>query len=144
MYAEKMIRGISDPGWVSDGYASAALFQFKESNRLEGFSELSINWYDDEGALDHILNQKKETGNIQFKGGAAILSKESVNSINKIPQYIGTTHFDRDILPDNRYHGNIIISSNLHKMAKLGISQYLAMHVEDIIPSKSKTEIKKK
>ena len=139
-----MIRGISDPSWVSDGYASAALFQFKESNRREGFSELSINWYDDEGALDQILSQRKEKDNtIQFKGGAAILSKESVASINKIPRYIGTTHFDRDELPDNKYHGNILISNNLHKMAKLGIQHYLAMHVEDIISPKSKTEMKK-
>ena len=141
MYAEKMIRGISDPSWVSDdGYASASLFQFKESNRLEGFLELSINWYDDEGALEQIFNQRKKDGGIQFKGGAAILSKKSVNSINKIPQYIGTTHFDRDKLPDNRYHGNIMISSNLHKMARLGISHYLAMHVEDIIAPKFKTD----
>ena len=57
MYAERMIRGISDPNWIIDErWASGALFQFKESTRFKEVSELSINWYDDEGALEHILN----------------------------------------------------------------------------------------
>ena len=141
MYADKIIRGVPNPKMVDvDGRPSGELFQFDKSNRVEGFSELSINWYDDEGALEHIFHQRKEDGSIQFKGGAAIILRSSIDTLMNRPLYPGLIYYDRDKLPDNKYHGNILRKTDLSKPTRNIIAQSIAMFTEFVIPHTSLNE----
>jgi len=134
-YPEKMLRGISIPDWIDeDGRLSAAAFQFDTANRTDGYEETSINWYDEENALTVLLTQQKEnTDSLQFKGGVAILPKEWVDTMMKNPTGNGIISYERQELPNNKYHGNLLRSSSLHKSQKTMISSTLAMGVEKII-----------
>jgi len=134
MYAEKMIRGIPNPQWIdSEGRPSGELFQFDESARVPEFSELSINWCDDDGAIEQLFSQQKKDGTIQFKVGAAIIPRSSLEFLINQPLYKGLIKYDRDKLPDNDYHGNILRKSDLPKATRNIIAQSIAITVEAII-----------
>jgi hypothetical protein len=136
-YSEKILRGISDPSGINeDGRPSAAAFQFVIVDRTDGFEEASINWFDDEKALDILLNQRKEDTNaLQFKGGVAILSKNWVDIMIKNPAGNGIINYERNELLNNKYHGNLLRLASLSKSQKIMISSTLAMGVEKIIPN---------
>ncbi len=132
-YAEKLIRGILNPQWIdSDRRLSGEIFQFNESDHVKGFSETSINWYDDKGALEHILSQrKKDEDTPKYKGGAAIIPRCDINSLIDSP-FKGLVRYNRNALPDNKYHGNILLKSGLPKSIKNAISQSIALCAETI------------
>jgi hypothetical protein len=133
-YADKLLRGISNPQWIdAEGRPSGELFQFDVSSRIEGFSETSINWYDDEGALEHILSQrKKDEDTFQFKAGAAVIPRNSIDFLVNQPLYNGLIKYDRDELPDNKYHGNILRKTDLPKQTRNIISQSIAITIESV------------
>jgi hypothetical protein len=134
VYSDKLIRGISNPQMIDDqGKASGELFHFEDSGRIEGFSEVSINWYDDEGALDHILNQRKQDSAIQFKVGAAIILRNDIDHLIEL-LFKNLIYYDRDKLPDNIYHGNILRKSEVTKQIKTTISQAIALKVNYFVP----------
>ena len=123
-----------------DGRPSGGLFQFKESAHTAGFSELSINWYDDEGALTQIFDQRKDDESIQFKGGAALISRNNIDTIIKQSLFGADICYERRELDNNKYHGNILRKTNLSKQASNTISQAIAVFVEKIIPNPSAEE----
>jgi hypothetical protein len=103
-YPEKLLRGISDLGWINaDGFVSAAAFQFTAaSDRMDSFEEASVNWYDDEGALSSLLNKRKEnTDVLQFKGGAAVLARQYIDILLSKPAGKGNLSYERQALKDN-------------------------------------------
>ncbi|GAB6393326.1 MAG: hypothetical protein MdMp014T_2699 [Treponematales bacterium] len=137
-FPEKLLRGISDKNWIDDnGRISAAAFQFDPGiDRTDDFEEASINWYDDDEALNILLMQHKESDEtLQFKGGVGVLPKNWVDTMMKNPSGIGIINYERHELPNNKYHGNLLRLSSLPKNQRTMISATLAMGVERIIPS---------
>jgi hypothetical protein len=134
-YPEKMLRGISDQNSIdADGRVSAGAFQFRPSaTRVDAFEEASINWYDDEESLKLILNQQKDDGSLQFKFGIAVLPKECVDRMKTTLTGKGSIDYERSLLPDNKYHGNLLMLNSLTKQIRSTISGALAMGVEEII-----------
>lgn len=133
-YADKLIRGISGPQMIdAQGKASGELFQFEDNTRIEGFTEVSINWYDDEGALEHILNQRKQDNAIQFRAGAAIILRSDIDLLIE-RLFKNWIYYDRDKLPDNKYHGNILRKIEVTKQIKTTISQAIALSINYIVP----------
>ena len=70
-YPDVFIRGVSRDNAefiTEEGYVTQAAFAFDdydaESRNDDGFRELSINWLDDDGAIQTLLNQVN-----QRKGG---------------------------------------------------------------------------
>lgn len=134
-FSDKMIRGISSPQYIdAEGRASAELFQFESNNRNDGFTEASINWYDEEHALAHLLNQRKKGGDdFQFRVGAAIIAKVWIDDLMNKPMAKELISYERKPEDDNQYHGNLLRKDNLEKSIRTVIAASMAMCVEKII-----------
>lgn len=113
-YPKSFIRGISGSQSIDQkGYVKADLFMFDEKQKIkrdDNKCELSINWYDDEGAMQEILHRIKKD-HIQFKVGAAVVDTEDLEEIKKTPQINKLFDYERKIdeqNKDNVYHGNLL------------------------------------
>ena len=136
-YPDKFIRGVSNPSFVdADGRASAEIFQFDDMNREDGFFESSINWYDDENALQLIMEQRKEKDEqtYQFRYGAAIIERFDADRIIRNPLYKDVFRYERSPLEGNQYHGNLLRKDNaLEKRIRNVIASSLALNAQ-LIP----------
>jgi hypothetical protein len=135
-YPDYLIRGIPNPDFLDeDGLPSAGLFNFNkpESVRLPSYREESINWYDDEEAIRHTFNQRKEDDSIQFKAGIAILPRSELDKIKNNPNVRQRFDYERYRLPTNQYHGNMLVKMDTPKPLIRKIAAQLALNVNRII-----------
>ena len=134
-YPEKLLRGISNTEYIDEsGRVSASLFQFGDTVREDGFSEASINWLDDESAIECTMNQLKKDGNIQFKAGVAVLPRNWIDTLMRQPTGSGVLSYERAQLEGNLYHGNLLRKDDvINKQIKNVIAASIAMGVERII-----------
>jgi len=135
-YPGELIRGIPNSDFIdNEGRVSALLFQFYDVDRLDGFSEASINWYDNEHALELTLDQKKQNDNdtYQFKVGAAIISRVRLDAARQSPNAKGAISYERRVIEGNPYHGNILLKSGLTKQIRTMLAGNIAMCTERII-----------
>ena len=130
-YPNSMIKGIANDSFIDDdGSPSASLFSFQPREHIQrpdGYLEESINWYDDEGALTHILEQLKEDGDPKFKIGCAILLKEDIDQIRRRPFVQSYLEYERRPIDENPYHGNLLLSDKVAKSVKRKISATIAL-----------------
>jgi hypothetical protein len=133
-YPDKFIRGISSPEYVDEaGRASAALFQFWDTNREDDFFESSINWYDDEDALRLIMEQRKEKDEtrFQFESGVAIISRSEADRIRANISYSSIFAYERSPIVGNDYHGNLLRKDKcIKKSIQTVIAASLAMNAQ--------------
>jgi len=133
-YPKKFIRGVSNPQFVdSDGRASAEIFQFDDMGRTDGFSESSINWYDDEEALRLVMEQRKDNAETtyQFRYGVAIVERFDADRIISNPLYKNVFSYERAPLKANQYHGNLLRKdSALEKRIRNVIASGLALNAQ--------------
>jgi hypothetical protein len=104
--------------------------------RATGELELSINWQDDEGAIPLALAQKKtDNTTLQFKGGLALVPREHLDRLFRLPAFGKALSYDRQPIPGNPYHGNLLMSNPaaISKMVRSHIAATIAMHVSMII-----------
>ena len=120
-------RGIPNKDFISNGQVLPDAFQFDKEVREDGYRELSINWNDCQEALTIALNQRKENGKLQFRGGIANLKLSLVELI--LADYIKQEQFgyERREVEGNPYHGNLLISHTLDKKIRSLISSGLAL-----------------
>lgn len=113
--------------FIANGQVLPDAFQFDKDVREDGYREMSINWNDCEKALTIALNQKKENGKLQFKGGIANLKLSLVELI--LSDYIrqGQFSYERREVEGNPYHGNLLVSHTLDKKIRSLISNGLAL-----------------
>ena len=133
-YAEKLIRGIPNKKDFLDdeGRVKQSLFLFsKEPREEDGFYDLSINWFDNEEALSIMLTQKKG-GEFQFKAGVAIIQRFFLDDLIRRPTSSNELFYERQRIPGNDYHGNIICKTKSKERQSL-FRANLAMCVVDII-----------
>ncbi len=140
-FPEELIRGIScsNSQFITpEGYPTQAAFQFDEFDpalRNDEFCELSINWVDDEGAVDVLLKQiNKKKNSPQFQGGYCRLSRIVLQAAMR--DYIKNNHLSYERKPiaanpengelGNDYHGNILMNRFLSKQARTNIQVSLA------------------
>lgn len=134
-YSERLIRGISNSDFLDEeGRASAQLFQFDVGERKDGYSEVSVNWYDNIEALDFIMNQKKkDRDDYQFKFGAAIMRRSWLDEEIARPNCKGALTYERKPIEGvNPYHGNILQKDGLAKHIRLVLAASLANCIENI------------
>jgi hypothetical protein len=117
-FPDEFLRGISiEQCFEDEGTISSSIFSFSNArsaeSRGDGFIEESINWKDDEQALQILLDQRKEDGSIQFKKGVAVLCKHSLETLTKNQTIYPNLAYERREIPGNLYHGNILLSHNL-------------------------------
>ena len=131
-YPDKCVRGIpnNDEQYVIDKekpLVGPGLFQFKDTKRSDGMIELSVNWLDDNRAIEIALDQRKENGELQFKAGVVLLSRDKIDEICCRPNIKGYLAYERRPLNNNPYHGNILLRKNINKHTKKQISDTLAL-----------------
>ncbi|MHC1787386.1 MAG: hypothetical protein AB9880_10035 [Christensenellales bacterium] len=126
-YSHDFFRGITDKQNICDGYVMCGAFKFDEPIRSDGYKELSINWNDNDDALQSMLDQKKEDDRLKFPAGAARLDLANVKLT--LSSYINdkSLSYERRIVDGNPYHGNLLISGKLDKRIRSMVSNGLAL-----------------
>lgn len=125
-YPQKFLRGLSSKDFVYNGQVLPTAFQFDVVEREDGMCEASINWLDDVGAIDIALRQRKENGKKQFVAGVAQIDLELMKLVlQSMPPEVFS--YERAELPENRYHGNLLLSSTVNKPMKQMVMSGLAL-----------------
>ena len=133
-YPDSLIRGISHPNLINDdGLPGADLFPFdKESTHLPGYHEESINWCDDQDAIRHTFDQKKDDGDFQFKAGIAILPRSELDRFKYNAHLKNRFDYERCCRDTNKYHGNLLLKKDTPKQVKRVIAGTLALFAQVI------------
>ena len=128
-YPENCIRGIPNEQFLTEERTAAtSLFLFDpNAARPDGWVAGSINWEDDDSAIGFTLNQKKDTGEIQFRVGIAVLPRVEIDKLGERPGINGRISYERESLKDNPYHGNILLDTRTSKELKRMIAANLAL-----------------
>lgn len=135
-YPKNCIRGILRADFVIKDqdrrYATAELYQFRNSDREDGMHEASINWDDDKKAIEFTFNQKNNDETFKYEGGIAILQRRVLDKIKKV---YGPMQFNyvRARSPDNKYHGNLLLNltnrtSRISKMIRSVLAHHSEIH----------------
>lgn len=139
-YPDTLLRGLSADDWVRDGLVMSGAFHFSFDAKFlrNGNAALSICWEDDGSVIGVMLRQIKESSNgeqvVQFRSGIARLSRDSLEHINKLPQFRETLSYEREPLQGNPYHGNLLMSAVANPTQRRLLPALIANHVSDVIP----------
>lgn len=133
-YPERGVaRGITSKDLVkvtpTRAYLKPAVFEFDSSKFLKDKDECSIDWLDDEGALSHLLAEKKDlpdgSQRARYRAGVAIVPLEYLEMMARRDEFFYLR--DKDVLEDHPefdddkksvlrkkiaedpYHGNLYI-----------------------------------
>jgi hypothetical protein len=127
-FPDNCIRGIPNHNCLLDDKATAylTLFDFPgDRPRQDGWIEESINWMDDQHAIDFTLRQTKDDGrSLQFNVGVAVLSRSELNKIRR--RHTDFFGYERARTEDNVYHGNLLLKADIRKERKTMIRAKLA------------------
>jgi hypothetical protein len=134
-FPASFLRGVPNPSFLlEDGSASTHLFHFEEErHRADGWIEQSINWEDNQSALELIFNQRKENGELQFKAGAVRIPREEIDRLSRRPTVAGMLGYERSPIENNPYHGNLLLRSSVPKPTMRKIAAGIALAVSDVI-----------
>ena len=113
-FAENLLRGVTDEKKIKGNSVDWTAFIPSGGNNNNGWGKSSINWEDDENAIDHLQSQKKN-GEIQFKGGIVRIPRTGVDEIISHFHAVSQFAYEREELEDNPYHGNLLFSTNITK-----------------------------
>jgi len=115
--------------------------QFEENaNRVDNsnYAELSINWYDDESALDQIISTKTDKGEICYKAGVGVFCRTELDKLCKRNPYSrDCLCYERNEITtpgrENIYHGNLLMLKEVavnkkNKLKRDMIASSLAMN----------------
>lgn len=136
---EYCFRGIPKFEFLKDTLPLPEAFQFdKVPERGDNYLEASINWEDDDGALEEVFSQLKRDGELQFKAGAVHINMKSVKTFLRPFLETGEFNYERKVTYNddgtiaNPYHGNFLVDAKVSKNHKAMISSGLAFAAEDI------------
>ena len=134
-YPNEFFRGISSESFCfENNLARPTLFyDFDNVNRADGFNELSITWNDNDESVDIISNQKKSSGELQFKVGLAVLQRSILDIAKHNIQFKGILKYERKASHDNPYHGNILLKAGEDKQKRNMVASFLAMNSRVIL-----------
>jgi hypothetical protein len=132
-YPEKLLRGIASPDYIRGESVLYSAFQFDNTGRTDGYEEASINWSDNDLALQSLLEQKKkDNADYQFKVGVAVLVRKWVDELAKRPNINNNLKYERAEIDGNPFHGNLLQKVGLDRLTKITIAASIAMCVEKV------------
>lgn len=134
-FPDNCLRGIPSVKQIEeDGGVSTTLFLF-DDNHKKSTGELtqSINWEDDDLAIRFTLAQTKN-GVPQFEGGVAVIPRKNIEAISSFGAIRGALTYDRQVVPGNAYHGNLVLAPTVSKRLRKLIAGNLATAVTRIVP----------
>jgi len=125
---EKFARGILNSNFIdNEGQPSIQLFVFEDKslNTISNNLELSINLLSDVDAITQLLNETstKYLGDLLYKEGVVVLSTECFHLMSAFPnnRKYGLA-IKEDALPNNQYHGNLLMKSGVSKPIRMKIA----------------------
>jgi hypothetical protein len=125
-----MLRGIPNDDFIEDEFPTSVLFYFEkradQQDSADCYQEQSINWRDDDGALTLLFNQRKPDSSIQFKAGAAVLSRHELDRLISRPALKQRLSYERSETTDNRYHGNLLLRKEVSRSTMKMIAASIA------------------
>jgi hypothetical protein len=127
-YPDTFARGILNEQFISDGLPDTALFtDFRDTERDDGYNELSINWVDNKCAIAILSEQlNKDRTDKLYKSGVGVFSTKELNHICKSLSYKDNVSYERHPIDTNRYHGNILLKKETSKKRKNMIAATIA------------------
>lgn len=132
-YPDHCIRGILNPTLLSgDDELSPSVFDFRKNERTDDWKEASINWKDDEDAIDFTFKQTKMSKELKFEAGIAILPRSELDRIKKKYKYIGNFDYERKDEEGNNYHGNLLLKDTISNY-KRNVIRTLLIFAAEII-----------
>jgi hypothetical protein len=142
-YPPTCLRGIpnKEPQYFSTtGDITGYIFRphSEQKPNKAGWYELSINWEDDDTVEKFTLQTLRDNGSIKYKGGVARVGRNRIERLGKIEQFNGYIGYERSPLPDNPFHGNVLLHQDKVKQApkarRNAFYGRLADIVIDVIP----------
>lgn len=138
-FPDNCLRGIWNEGDLTKDGSKVRSHLFDsnlETGRSDGWESASINWQDDDQAVDFTLSMRKTDGLTKFTSGVAILPRESIDTLRRLKNIAPLLNYERQELDDNKYHGNILYQQGANKHTRRAISALLGESVVQIIPQK--------
>jgi hypothetical protein len=136
-YPECCLKGIDiKDAFSDDGELASCILYFKEAENPHCWRKQSINWQDDDDAIGFTLGQINQDGSLQFRFGLIVLSRQEIDRVNNRPQISRILSYEREELPHNRYHGNLLLATGVSKKKMKQVAATLAMYAtEKTIPA---------
>lgn len=134
-FPDSCLRGIpGENDLLEDGLVATSVFLFTDNHKkASGVYEQSINWHDDDLAISLTLNQTRRNGELQFKGGVAVMKRSRIDSLSKLPLFKNSLSYERQPHLRNRYHGNLLLEPGFSKPLRKAMAATLATHVSRTI-----------
>jgi hypothetical protein len=129
-FPDNCLKGIPNGDFLVDEKTAAThLFFFEGRDKGEdGWIESSVNWEDDNRAIDFTLHQSKPgSDEPQFRAGVAVLPRHHIDSTNRLPTVGGVLSYERAALATNSYHGNLLLRSEVKRLKMKQIAAHLAL-----------------
>ena len=128
-YPDNCIKGIPNQDclhvFADSVVATINLFCFpRDRCRADGWIEESVNWMDDDSALEFTLRQVRDGGELHFTVGIAVLPRTALDRVRK--RYAGHFDYERAAIPGNSYHGNLLLKGQMQKHLMSQIRALLA------------------
>jgi hypothetical protein len=117
-YPDNCLKGIPRNEWVRGRSVTWLALQPPDSAQSkDGWYESSINWELDDGALPQLLNQPhpRKENELHFIAGAVRIPRVEIDEIIDHFEMRDVFSYEPDPLPDNKYHGNLLLHEQLHK-----------------------------
>ena len=129
VYPDSCIRGIPNSNCLTEEATMAHrnLYQFHRAGP-DGWFEESINWNDDASAVLFTLEQKKDDSRLRYEIGVAILQRDEIDFMIRRRGISDRFKYKRKPIqkPPNRYHGNLLMKSDIPTSLKDSIRNHLA------------------
>lgn len=121
------LRGLRRQDWVDDQFIiSSAAFEpdpRTSARRSDGGKETSVNWEDDSNVERFTLDDKSTA---QY-GAARIDTAHIVQTSSRAAAVVTPLSCERQRIPGNDYHGNIVYAPNLNKRMERLLAASLAL-----------------
>jgi len=83
-----------------------------------------------------LLSIRLRRGKSSGRQGVAVLSRDAIDTVNRLVTVAGVLAYERDCCPDNPYHGNILLREGVAPLKMKMIAADLALRVSAIIPQR--------
>ncbi len=124
-FADNLLKGIPRKDFVFGNSVHFAAFS-PSGEVVNGWKESSINWEDDDGAVECLL-MKEKGGELHFRGGVVRVSRDKVDGIIEHFKVDKEFSYERKPIEGNEYHGNLLFAENIKSELKRTICGALSL-----------------
>jgi hypothetical protein len=139
-FPDNCIRGIQKIKYVHQDTdtVSSQLFLPNErtsKDRPDKGQETSINWEDNDTVLEFTLDSRDENDQtkLAFPHGAVRLPRHVIDKVINEANTINAITYERNKLPNNNFHGNIVFRAELPRHTITMIANVFALYCSKVL-----------